>query len=93
MSKIELFDKRGKFTAPSPDALGKLTPDERAAVERVGMAAQALDAATVAAKENADKLESIQAEIAAIERVIPRVTFNDLIKQQIRDTQRRRAGL
>lgn len=90
----ELFDTRsGKFIAPSPDTINALTPDVRAAVESVRMASEQLDAANLAVETNADKLKSVQAEIAAIEKKIPRLTFHDLIKAQIRDTQLRRAGL
>jgi hypothetical protein len=61
--------------------------------DAVHNAEQALADANLAVTVNADALKTVQAEIAALERVIPKVTFHDLISAQIRDTQKRRAGL
>ena len=61
--------------------------------DAVHNAEQALADANLAVTVNADELAAIQKEILELERIIPRVTFHDLIKAQIRDTQRRRAGL
>ncbi len=90
---LSLFSKSGQWTEPSADALAALTDPERAAVGRIREASQVLDAANADAQQNADALKSVQAEIAALEKVIPKITFNDLIKAQCADTQKRRAGL
>jgi hypothetical protein len=93
MANLDLFDKRGRFTAPSPDTLAALPDNERANVARVGDAAQTLDAATAAVTANESALADTRAEIVALEKVVPRQTFNDLAKAMCADTQRRRAGL
>jgi hypothetical protein len=93
MSNLNLFDKAGRFTEPSPAALAAISEGERAAVDRVREAAAVLDAANVAAKVNADEIKSTQAEIATLEKTIPKITRMDLVKQMSADTQRRRAGL
>ena len=93
MANLDLFSKHGKFTAPGAEALAALTDGERAAIAAIGNAAGILETATVAVAENESALKSVQAEIAVAERSIPKITFNDLIKQQCRDTARRRSGL
>jgi hypothetical protein len=93
MANFALFDKRGKFTAPSPAALASLDDDGRARVAHVGDAAQHLENATAAVESNETELKETRAEIAVLEKLVPKQTFNDLIKQQCADTQRRRAGL
>jgi hypothetical protein len=93
MANLDLFDKRGKFTAPSPAALASLTEAERGNVAGVGDATQHLENATAAVESNETELKETRTEIAALEKQVPKQTFNDLIKQQCADTQRRRAGL
>jgi hypothetical protein len=93
MANLDLFDKAGRFTQPSPETLAALSDPERAAIARIRDASNVLDAANLAAQENADALKSTQTEIAALEKVIPKITFNDLIKAQCRDTAARRAGI
>jgi hypothetical protein len=93
MANLELFDKRGKFTNPSAASVAALTDAERANVARVGDASSRLENATAAVAANETALAETRAEIVALERIVPTQTFNDLIKQQCADTQRRRAGL
>jgi hypothetical protein len=90
---LSLFDKAGRYQAPNAETLAALSDPERAAIARIGEAAAVLDAANVAAKENADALKATQTEIAALEKIVPRVTRIDLVKQMSADTQRRRAGV
>jgi hypothetical protein len=89
---LNLFDKAGRFTEPSPAALAAVSDPERAAVARVREAAAVLDAANLAALVNADAIEATQAEVAKLEKTIPQITRIDLVKQMSADTQRRRAG-
>ena len=93
MANLDLFDKRGKFTTPSPAALASLDDGGRVRVAGVGDAAQHLENATAAVESNETALTETRAEIAALEKIVPRSTFHDLIKAQCADTQRRRAGL
>ncbi len=93
MANIDMFDKAGRFSEPDPRTLAALTPAERMGVARIRDASRLLDAANGAAQTNADALKSVQAEIAGLEKVIPKITFNDLAKAQARETQRRRAGV
>lgn len=93
MSNLDLFNKRGEFTEPNPATLAALSDPERAAIAKIRDAAKLLDQANQAAQENADALKSTQAEVAALEKIVPRVTRMDLVKQMSADTQRRRAGL
>ena len=93
VANLDLFDKRGTFTAPSDETLAALTDTERANVAHVGDASRALDAVTAAVESNETELKETRAEIAALEKQVPKQTFNDLIKQQCADTQRRLAGL
>jgi hypothetical protein len=93
MANLDLFDKRGRFTAPSDESLARLTDAERANVARVGDASRELETATANIAANETALADTRAEIAALEKLVPKQTFNDLIKQQCADTQRRRAGL
>lgn len=94
MTNLSLFDTRGRYTAPSPDILDKLTPDVRAAVECVGQASKNLETATAAVESNETKLAETRAEIVALEKIAPKgQTLNDLVKEQCRETQRRRMGL
>jgi hypothetical protein len=93
MSNLDLFNKRGEFTEPSPAALAALSEPERAAIARIRDAAAVLDQANVAAEANADAIKTTQAEVARLEKIIPSVTRMDLVKQMSADTQRRRAGL
>jgi len=90
---IDLFDKAGRFTEPSPAALAAVTEGERAAIARIRDAAAILDQANVAAQANADEIKATQAEVAKLEKIVPSVTRIDLVKQMSADTQRRRAGL
>ena len=90
---INLIDKAGQYRAPDAATFAALTDPERMAISRIGDAAAVLDAANVAAETNATALKSVQAEIRALEKVIPKITFNDLAKQMAADTQRRRAGI
>lgn len=92
MANLDLFDKRGRFTAPSNEALAPLSDAQRINVAHVGDASRALDATTAAVESNETELKETRAEIAALEKQVPKQTFNDLIKQQCADTQRRRAG-
>jgi hypothetical protein len=93
MANLDLFDKRGKFTAPSDGALAALADAERANVARVGDASRDLEAATANIADNEKALADTRAEIVALEKIVPRQSFYDLIKQQCAETQRRRAGL
>jgi hypothetical protein len=90
---LDLFDKAGRYQAPNAATLAALSEPEQAAIARIRDAAAVLDAANLAAQENADTLKSVQTEIAALEKIVPRVTRIDLVKQMSADTQRRRAGL
>jgi len=93
MTALNLFDTAGRYIAPSAEIIATLTEAERTALDRIAEAAGALEAAKLAAKANGDKLAATQAEIAAIEKVIPKITFNDLAKAMAAETQKRRAGL
>jgi hypothetical protein len=93
MANLNLFNRAGKFTAPSDEALAKLDDTGRACIAHIGDASRALDAATDAISANESKLVETRAEIAALDKIVPRQTFNDLAKQMAADTQRRRAGL
>lgn len=90
---LNLFDKAGRFTAPDAAILAALTDPERNAIARIADAANLLDAANLAAQENSDALKLKRDEIAALEKKIPKLTFNDLAKAMAADTQKRRAGL
>lgn len=89
---LNLFDKTGRFSEPNPAALAALSDPERAAIVRIRDAAAILDQANVAAQANADTLKATQTEIAKLEKIVPKITFNDLAKAQAAETQRRRAG-
>lgn len=93
MANINPFDSAGRFTEPNPEALAALSDAERVAIARIRDASRALDAANLAAEANADALAGTQGEIAALEKVIPRVTRIDLVKAMAAETQRRRMGL
>jgi len=93
MANLDLFDKRGKFCPPTHEALAALDDATRARVANVGDAAGTLETSTAAVESNETGLKETRAEIAALEKQVPKQTFNDLIKQQCADTQRRRAGL
>lgn len=92
MANLDLFDKRGKFTAPSPEALATLTDTRRANVARVSNAAQRVEDITVAIAANELATKEVQAEIAALEKLVPRQTRIDLVKQMCRETVLRRSG-
>jgi phage-related tail protein len=93
MAYPHLFDKQGRFTDPGHEALAALDDAGRARVARVGDASRQLDAATSAIADNEKALAQTQAEITALDKIVPRQTHTDLVKQQIADTARRRAGL
>jgi hypothetical protein len=93
MANLNLFDKRGKFTAPSAAALTALTDAERKYIAAIGDASSRLETATTAIAANESNLADTRAEIVALEKIIPKQTFNDLAKAMCADTQRRRAGL
>ncbi len=93
MANLSLFDKSGQFSEPSPSTLAALSEGERMAIAHIRDAAAVLDAANADAQENAAALKTVQAAITALEKVLPKTTFNDLIKAQCRDTAARRAGL
>lgn len=88
---LNLFDTRGNFIA-NPAVLDQLTPDVRAAVERVGEASKHLAAATAAVTDAEKRLKDTRADIAAIEQTLPRQTHTNLAKAFIRDSNLRRAG-
>jgi hypothetical protein len=90
---LNLFSKSGSYQAPDAATLAALSEPERVAIARIADAAAVLDQANRAAQVNADALKSTQSEIAALEKIVPRVTRIDLVKQMSRDTQARRAGL
>jgi hypothetical protein len=92
MANLDLFDKRGRFTPPSDEALAALDDASRTRVADIGNAARALDAATDAIANNESALTETRAEIAKLEKLVPKQTFNDLIKQQCAETARRRMG-
>ena len=92
MANLGLFDSKGRFTNPSDEALAALDDAGRARVADIGDASRALNAATSAIADNERALAETRAEIVALDKLVPRQTFNDLIKQQCADTQRRRAG-
>lgn len=93
MSNLNLFSKSGQYTPPDAATFAALSDPERVAINRIADAAAVLDAANDAAKANADALKQTQHEIAALEKLVPKITFNDLAKAQCADTQKRRAGL
>jgi hypothetical protein len=93
MANLDPFDKRGRFTDPGHEALAALDDATRARVAHVGDAARQLDAATAAIANSESALAETRAEIVALNKLVPTQTFNDLIKQQCKETQRRRAGL
>ncbi len=93
MSQIVLFDTKGRFVHPASETLAALTDAERANVAAVGVAAGNLDGATTAVTQAEQALRETRAEIAAIEKVLPRQTHTDLAKAFIADSNRRRAGL
>ncbi len=90
---LSLFDHAGRYQAPDAAKLAALSEPERAAIARIAEAAAVLDAANQAAQVNAETLKATQIEIVALEKIIPRVTRIDLVKQMSADTQRRRAGI
>jgi hypothetical protein len=61
--------------------------------DAVHNAEQALADANLAVTVNADALKTVQADIKKLEAIVPRVTRIDLVRQQMADTARRRAGL
>lgn len=93
MANLNLFDRLGRFTAPSAETLAALTDTERANVAGIGDASSRLETATAAIAVNEFNLADTRAEIVALEKIVPRQTFNDLAKAMAADTQRRRAGL
>ena len=93
MSNLNLFDKAGHYTAPDAATFAALSDPERVAINRIGEAAAVLDHANAATLANAAETKATQAEIAELEKTIPRVTRIDLVKQMMADTQRRRAGV
>jgi hypothetical protein len=93
MANLNLFDKRGRFTAPSAEIVAALTDTERKHVAAIGDASSRLETATAAIAVNESNLADTRAEIVALEKIVPRQTFNDLAKGMCADTQRRRAGL
>lgn len=66
--------------------------DHAAYIAAIAAAAATLDTATAAVKANESALADIRVEIKTLEKSVPKVTFNDLIKMQCADTMRRRAG-
>lgn len=93
MTNLLLFDSKGVYTPPSSDVLAKLTPAVRTAVENVGKASRNLQTATLAVEEAQARLAIVRAEIALVEKLLPKITQVDLAKQFIADSNRRRAGL
>lgn len=93
MANLDLFDKRGRFTPPSDEVIATLNDATRARVAHVGDAARSLEAATAAIADNESALAQTQAEIIALDKIVPRQTRIDLVKQQCAETQRRRAGI
>lgn len=93
MANLDLFDKRGRFTPPSDEALAALDDAGRARVADIGNASRALDAVAADIANNESALTETQAEIANLDKLVPRQTRIDLVKQQCAETQRRRAGL
>jgi hypothetical protein len=94
MAEIALFDKSGRFAFnPDPATLASLDDATRAHIDGVRVAAGNLDGATTAVTQAEQALRDTRAEIAAIEKVLPRMTHTDLAKQFIADSNRRRAGL
>ena len=90
---LSLFDKAGRYQAPNAETLAAVSEPERVAIARIAEAAAVLDQANADAKANADEIKLTQSEVAALEKIVPRVTRMDLVKQMSADTQRRRAGL
>lgn len=62
-------------------------------IGEIGDARHALDVATAAVGTNEQALADIRLEIAALDKLVPRVSRIDLVKQMSADTMRRRAGL
>ncbi len=97
MAAISLFNTKGVFTPPDPATLAALTDAERPNVAAVGVAAGNLDGAAAAVTQAEQALRDTRAEIAAIEKSLPKMSSSDahtaLAKQFIADSNRRRAGL
>ena len=93
MANFDLFDKKGRFTAPSHDALAALDETGRARIAAIGDASRQLETATDAITANEAALTETRAEIAALDKIVKPLTFNDLAKETAALTQRRRAGL
>jgi hypothetical protein len=93
MSNVSLFDKAGRYTPPDAATFSALSDPERVAINRIADTAAILEAANQAAQANADALKATQAEIAKLAKLVPTVSRIDLVRQQMRDTQRRRSGL
>lgn len=88
---LNLFDSRGNFIA-NPAVIDQLSPDVRQAVERVGEASKQLSAATAARTDAEQQLKATRADIAEIEKTMPKMSHTDLARQFINDSNRRRAG-
>jgi hypothetical protein len=88
-----LFDKSARFTPPDAATLASLDDATRTRIDGVRVAAGNLDDATTAVTQAEQALRETRAEIAAIEKVLPRMTHTDLAKAFIADSNRRRAGL
>jgi hypothetical protein len=99
MAEIALFDKSGRFVFNSTDpaTLASLDDATRARIDGVRVAAGNLDDATAAVTQAEQQLRDTRAEIAAIEKSLPKMSSSDahtaLAKQFIADSNRRRAGL
>jgi hypothetical protein len=93
MAYFNPIDSGGRFSAPSDEALASLDDTGRALISDIRIASLALDAAAAAIVTNEKAIAETAAEIAALQLIVPKQTFNDLAKAQGRETQRRRAGL
>lgn len=88
---LNLFDSRGNFIAPRA-VIDQLSPDVRRTVEAVEAASKQLSAATAARADAEQQLKDVRADIAEIEKTMPRMSHTDLARAFINDSNRRRAG-
>jgi hypothetical protein len=88
-----MADLSKQLIAPSDEARAGVDETGRARIAAIGDATRAVQDAANAIAANESKLAATRAEIAALDKIVKPLTFNDLAKQMGADTQRRRAGL
>lgn len=92
MMNLNLFNGQ-TFTPPDADTLAKLSPAMRAHVGHIADAAALVADAQAAVELNERDLRETREEIKALDKIMPRETRIDLVRQQMAETQKRRMGL